>query len=43
LIIDNCSYSTKLALTFNADLMPKIAEEIAPSNGAIWDEFTEQR
>ena len=34
----------KIALKFNADLEPisKIAAEIASSNGAIWDEFSEQ-
>ena len=43
-VYKNCRYGTKLALKFNADLKPisKIAEEIASSNGATWDEFSEQ-
>ena len=47
LIIDNCSYSIKLALNFKSGLVPiqnkKIGAEIAPSNGAFWDKFSEQR
>ena len=47
LIIDKCRYGTKLALNFNADLVPildlkfsKNAAEKARFNGAIWDEFS---
>ena len=49
MIIDNCRYGTKLALYFNVDLVPiqnqnkKNAAEIEPSNGAIWNGFSEQR
>ena len=46
--MNNCRYGTKLALNFNADLVQiiikinRISADIAPSNGAIWDEFSDQ-
>ena len=43
MIIDNCIYGTKFWCRFGANLETKVAAEIAPSYGAIWDEFSEQR
>ena len=44
--VDNFRYGTKLALNFNRDLVPILKKkdaEIAPSNVAICDKFSEKR
>ena len=49
LIIYNCRYGTKLTLNLNADSVPILNQnkkkllQKAPSNGAIWDKFSEHQ